>query len=127
MDSLERIGKAEFSPTTRFAPAWTAPTFVNSWAQYTDAEYGTAGYWLQGNGKVVLRGGVMHPAAGAAGTTIFTLPVGLRPLKNKIWPVMTGNGIERLTVFSSGAVAYGGVAGTVAWLFLDPISFWPGS
>lgn len=105
---------------------WTVPAYVNTWAQYTDPEFGTGAYRVEASGKVSLKGLVMHTAAGAAGTTIFTLPVGMRPGKHKIWPVMTGNGIERVEVRSTGAVNYGGSIATVAWAALDPISFWPG-
>ncbi len=104
---------------------WITPLMENSWAQYTDVNYANVAYKTCLDGRVQLRGGVMHPAAGAGGSTIFTLPVGLRPELNQLFPVMTNNGVERLNVFSNGSISYGGVAGTIAWLFLDPVSFYP--
>lgn len=102
---------------------WITPTLQNSWTKYGDAAFASVAYRKDVTGKITLRGFVLK-ASGAAGTTIFTLPTGFRPLKHQMWPCQNSSGIERVDVRSTGAVIYQGAQAALTWLSLDPISFW---
>jgi hypothetical protein len=67
---------------------WHTPSFVNGWASY-GAGYNPAGYLIDANGFVHLRGIL---TGGAAGSNVFTLPAGYRPQY-----------VEELTCFGYGA------------------------
>lgn len=101
---------------------WIAPSMVNSWVNYAGA-YELAGY-KRVNGVVYLKGLVKDGTYG--GATIFTLPAGYRPTKDKIFGCPASGGVLRVDVTSAGAVyANGTTAGapTNAFVSLDGISF----
>jgi hypothetical protein len=76
------IGKLAESST----PAvWVAPTLENGWSNFGGA-WVPAGYMKDSNGIVHLRG-LLRPGTMVAGTPIFTLPTGFRPVSNEMFPV----------------------------------------
>ncbi len=97
-------------------PAFTAPTLLNSWANYGSG-YSTAGYYKDAMGIVHLRGVV---ASGSS--TIFTLPAGYRPEFNGMFSTVTGLlNLGRIDVMSNGNVVF--VAGSNIYASLDGITF----
>lgn len=58
-------------------PAFLTPVFQGTWTNYGDG-YAPAGYYKDKEGRVHLRGTVMHGGA-SVNTLIFTLPEGYRP------------------------------------------------
>jgi hypothetical protein len=98
--------------------AWTAPTLINSWANYGDV-WATAGYYKDENGRVHLKGLVKN---GTIGADIFVLPSGFRPAQYLLLPVQTySNTIGRCNIKSNGGVHP--ETGNNAWFSLDGISF----
>lgn len=79
---------------------WTAPTLVNSWANYgggnANAGYRRVGDW------VVVRGVVKD---GTVPATIFTLPIGYRPDSTHIFASTGAAAYGTLSVESNGVVA----------------------
>lgn len=110
--------------TSRWEPFWTAPTLVNAWVNF-GAPYTNAGY-VQITGQVHLRG-VIKSGTIAAGTTLFTLPVGNRPSGSLTFPAdsITSGGVivaARILIETSGAVKIQG-GGDNFFLSLNGISF----
>jgi hypothetical protein len=66
----------DFALTGTMLPAWTAPSFQNSWADFASGATYAAGYYLDPSGVVHLRGLI---TGGATNTVAFTLPAGYRP------------------------------------------------
>mgnify|MGYP000406658769 CR=1 FL=1 len=108
--------------------SWTAPTLLNSWVNY-GAAYNTAGYMKDAQGFVHLRGLVK---TGVAGTVIFILPAGYRPVKQELHIVNTYIGATndswdetadypRIDITTSGDVEC--VVGFAGWVSLDGITF----
>jgi hypothetical protein len=83
-------------------PAWTAPSYVNSFSDF-GASFLTAGYYKDSTGRVWLRG-LAKRATAALSTTIFTLPAGSRPSANANFIVMANNRMARLEIASAGTV-----------------------
>lgn len=72
---------------------WAAPTLAGTWANANGAPYAQAGYCMDSNGVVRLRGTV------AAGTgLIMTLPVGFRPAPNMYFNVNADGAVGRVLV-----------------------------
>lgn len=59
-------------------PAWTAPTYVNGWADFGSG-FMAGAYMKDSLGFVHLRGFVTNAAGTGAGNAIFVLPSGFRP------------------------------------------------
>ncbi len=79
---------------------WTAPTLLNSWANF-GAPYQTARYRRFG-GVVYIQGEVK---TGANGTVIFTLPTGFRPPNDlQVATVLSGGAIGRVDIQADGDV-----------------------
>ncbi|HEX8773250.1 MAG TPA: hypothetical protein VF735_06555 [Pyrinomonadaceae bacterium] len=98
-------------------PTWTAPTLLNSWANFGGVN-APAGYYKRG-GRVYLRGLI---AGGTIGATAFTLPVGYRPAYYHYFATVTYN-----YVFGSGYIKDNGEVfihdGNNTFFSLDNISF----
>lgn len=111
---------------TAGALVYTAPSLLNSWANFPG--WAAAGYAKDAQGVVRLKGllkdGITNP-----GTPIFKLPVGYRPSENMVFSVATFNGVSlihaRVDVASNGDVETGVQDNRVqnAWLSLEGISF----
>jgi hypothetical protein len=79
---------------------WTNASLQNGWANYGGG-WEAAQYRMTCDGTVMLRGLV---TGGTHGATIFTLPIGYRPINNVLVATIQGNVLGRLNVMSSGTV-----------------------
>jgi hypothetical protein len=98
-------------------PAFTTPTLLNSWVHY-GAPFNVPGHFKDTLGIVHLRGLVKN---GGAGTTIFTLPAGSRPVGTELFAVIANGAFGEARVDSSGSVLH--VSGSNAYFSLDGITF----
>lgn len=89
---------------------------VGSWA--AAAGYAAPAAIASGTGLVVLHG---MAAGGATGSAISTLPDGMRPSVDRVFPVATGAGSGSVTVRADGAIVLTTGSG---WCSLDGISFY---
>lgn len=122
-DELSRL------EATLSAPKFIAPALGNSWANYGGG-YALAGFYMDGLGRVHLKGLIK---SGASAATIFTLPVGFRPEQTLLFGVLAQNnagGYEmmRIDINAGGAVIAmgfiaGGAFGVNIWASLNGISF----
>lgn len=97
---------------------WQTPTFENSWVNFAGG-FAAAGYWKDAEGVVHLRGVVK---SGTVGATIFTLPLGYRPLDRHMFAAMTDtNTIGRVDVVADGTVVASSASNV--YLSLDTCSF----
>lgn len=94
---------------------WQTPTLVNSWTNF-GGSFAPALYKKKASGTVVLKGTIANATVPAAGTTIFTLPVGFRPPENLIFlqhfattNPSTISTAARVTVLTDGTVRWDGV------------------
>jgi hypothetical protein len=111
---LKQMRTSQLTP-----PAWTAPTFLNSWSNY-GAPFTSAGYYIDGLGIVHLKGMVRN---GTISASIFQLPVGFRPLEQYLFVVETNsNANGRVDIQTDGNVIAGANISNT-WVSLDPISF----
>lgn len=98
---------------------WTTATLQNSWVAY-GAPYATPQYRLL-NGWVGVEGGIKSGTV-TAGTLLFTLPVGMRPLNSLVFPVLSGSTSAYVVVASNGNVSALTTL-TSSSVLLDPIRF----
>ncbi len=95
------------------------PTLLGAWGNY-GAPFEAAGYY-RGGIEVKFRGTVK---GGADGSTIFTLPVGVRPTTSRSFVVPAGKGMGRVTVRADGAVVINLFAGgDTSAVNLDGVEF----
>ena len=96
--------------------AWITPTLINGWVAFGGAEDGPT-YYKDDFGNVKLRGVVK------SGTlSMFKLPIGYRPAKNKYFAVISNNVPGFVLIDPSGGVIP--LAGTSnVFVALDSISF----
>ncbi len=80
---------------------WIEPTLLNSWVNY-GSTYATAAYTKLPSGLVLIRGLIRDGTY--AGSTIFTLPVGFRPVDAHIFEQRSANGSHRIDVKGDGDV-----------------------
>jgi hypothetical protein len=73
------------------------PSFDAPWANYGNG-YETIGFRKDRDGLVHLKGGASSPTNLASQTTIFTLPVGYRPSKHKVFSVASTDGTGSLSL-----------------------------
>lgn len=99
------------------------PAYQNSFSTYGGGEWGTPSFFKDTLGFVHLRGLVAHsnPMSGY----IFTLPAGYRPAtaaSGHIYACLSGAGIGRVNLLSSGAVE---ISGSISsdWISLTSITF----
>lgn len=98
-------------------PANTAPTLLNSWVNY-GGSWQTAGFYKDSFGVVNLTGLIKD---GTAGSIIFVLPVGSRPVADLYFPVTAAGTYGTIYIDSSGNVRHG--TGSNQYLSLDGVSF----
>ena len=98
--------------------AWITPTLINGWVSFGGAEDGPA-YYKDNFGNVKLRGVVK---SGTLSVSMFNLPIGYRPAKNKYFAVISNNVPGFVLIDPSGGVIP--LAGTSnIFVALDSISF----
>ncbi|MGE4213769.1 MAG: SGNH/GDSL hydrolase family protein [Anaerotignaceae bacterium] len=100
---------------------WTPATLLNSWVNTGGANDAVCAYRIDNGGNTQIKGFIKDGIT-TAGTTIFTLPVGKRPLENKYLPVFSNGVIGIIRVSPNGDVVCISVSSN-AWLSLDNISF----
>jgi hypothetical protein len=110
--------------------SWTAPTLINSWANYGGA-FATAGFRKDGFGRVFLRGLLVNTTMStfAGESDLFVLPTGYRPgtSKGEVFTVYTGGGAARVDVYDDGRVAWmGGGSSNNTYFSISGISFLAG-
>ena len=98
--------------------AWFTPTLINGWVAFGGAEDGPT-YYKDDFGNVKLRGVVK---SGTLSVSMFKLPIGYRPTKNKYFAVISNNVPGFVLIDPSGGVIP--FAGTSnVFVALDSISF----
>lgn len=105
LEALER--KGTMTPTESLGN-WQAPTFTNGWSNYGSG-FQALQYTRDNSGLVHIRGVV---TGGASGTSIFTLPVGYRPVSDVAIPVASAT-YSYIRVNPLGQVVYNGGAAPV--------------
>src|SRR5256885_3197274 len=106
---------------------WTAMTLLNSWANL-GAPYSAAAFRLMPDGTVALRGVIINGTK-TDGTVVATLPVGCRPLTDKIInPVPISSGIAansnfRVRAASGNIEIFGVSASTTGNCSFDTLRF----
>lgn len=95
------------------------PALVNSWVNFDTSTYNGAQFRKEGR-KVILRG-LIKSGTTSPGTTIFTLPVGFRPLKINIYAVENSGSHGRVDAMPAGNVIIS--SGGNTFLSLDGIEF----
>jgi hypothetical protein len=103
----------------------TVCSLVNSWVSYDSGVVQGLPQYRLVDGWVEVSGCVKN---GTIAATIFTLPVGMRPLKNRIFTCASGsgfNGVARLDIAATGAVQIPiyGASGSNAGVSFDNIRF----
>ena len=98
--------------------AWITPTLINGWVSFGGAEDGPT-YYKDDFGNVKLRGVVK---SGTLSVSIFKLPIGYRPAKNKYCPVISNNVPGFVLIDPSGGVIPHAGTSNV-FVALDSISF----
>lgn len=107
------------------------PTFENGWTNWasqpcnTSSGYNCAGYTKTADGVVMLRGLVTNSGRNPT-TTIFTLPVGYRPLQQNYFLVGATGQTARINVFPNGQVtlmSYGTTESVSSYVSLDGMNF----
>lgn len=112
------VGAAASSHThTITIENWIAPSFLNGWINY-GAGYGEAKYYKDPHGRVYLMGLIK---SGTLFTSAFQLPVGYRPLADKLYVVMTNDTWGQIRINSNGNVFMQNVSNI--YVSLDQLHF----
>lgn len=109
---------AEPLDTVHLVGAPGEPAFQNSWTNFGGANPAAA-FRKYPDGTVRIRGMVK---TGASGTTVFTLPVGYRPLTDHAVVTLAATASGYLTVFTNGTVVLNNyLAGSAVstWTYID--------
>jgi len=109
------VSKQDLANLPATQQAWQTPTLLNGWANYGGGG-NPIGYYKDSLGIVHIRGLMI----GTIGSTIFTLPIGYRPLFANLI-VVYSNGLGRCDIQPDGSVQ--AQSGTNAYFSLDNISF----
>ena len=99
------------SATTDVAP------FQNGWTNYGGG-YNLAGFLLDANGFIHLRGLIK---SGTIGQAAFTIPPGFRPEYDQLFGTVSNSAIGRVDVTRAGLVIPS--VGSNAWISLDGLIF----
>lgn len=97
---------------------WTAPTLVNSWVNYDTGANSLAGYRIDEDGVVHLKGTVK---TGVPPSVVFTLPTGYRPPGISHYAVTSNDAFGSVNIGTDGTVT--AQVGSATWLALDGINF----
>jgi hypothetical protein len=108
------------SKASKVQEAWIEPTLLNGWENYGSG-FSNIAYFKDEFDFVHLRG-LIKSGTAAAGTDLFVLPNGYRPLENKFYPITNVFVFKTITVKSDGVVELS-VAVDNAWVSLEGISF----
>jgi len=100
--------------------AWIIPTLATGWTLFNSG-YPTASYRKLPDGTVELKGTIKKSSTPTGGETIFTLPVGYRPMELRIFSTVSNNVLGRIDIAATGAVSF--QLGSSAWLSLEGIRY----
>jgi len=118
-DSASHYG-LKFMATNSTHYTWIAPSFTDSWANYS-SDYNQCGYYKDSENRVHLRGLVKNGSVGNS-YAIFVLPVGYRPERRHLVCAMTNGDVAgRIDITNDGRVRPYSVSS--GWVSLDNISF----
>jgi hypothetical protein len=108
-----------FSYTT---PLWTVANLEGDWVCYqpTESTWPCPSYTLSDAGMVMIRG-LAKNSATSARTTVFTMPSGLRPHQQQIFPVSADNDFGRTDAMLDGQIVYAGTSGN--YVALDMVHY----
>jgi hypothetical protein len=115
--SVDILDSQLASKANKTQEAWIAPTLLNGWVNF-GGTFQNSGYFKDNFGIVHLKGTVK---SGTYGATVFTLPVGYRPLLNVNFATVSNGSAAMASVDSSGNVTFN--AGSNAWDSIDGMSF----
>lgn len=104
---------------TQLTEAFIAPTLLNSWV-YWGVPFSQPGYCKDAAGFVHLRG-LLKSGVVTAGTGIFVLPAGYRPVDTEIFSVSSNSAFGEVRVDAAGNVQI--QVGSASFLSLDGITF----
>lgn len=117
LDSIIRSQILGGIVSTGRSARWTDATLAGSWTNTYGSPYPQAGYSIDCNGIISLRGVVQ----GGSGT-ILTLPAGYRPAVNMFFPTYAGGVLGRILVTAStGVVSF--ASGTNTEVDLSTVKF----
>lgn len=102
-------------------------SFVNGWTYYGGGYTGnvfSSAAWRKKNGIVFLRG-LIAGGTTTGGTTMFTLPIGFRPLAGltHLFAVASGDAFSRIDIEGTGAVKTASAPLSASWVSLSNVSF----
>lgn len=99
---------------------WTVPGLSNSWAALGSG-FDSPQYRLKAG--IVFLGGML--TGGTIQTTVFTLPVGMRPLSRLAFVGESNGGVARIDIFNTGVLQVFGYAagGSNAFVSLQGVTF----
>ena len=83
--------------------AWIAPTLTGGFANLGGG-FQKAGYYQDVTGRIYGRGILTNAAGCAAGTTVYTLPLGYRPVGDENFAVIYQGGFATVAVSRAGPV-----------------------
>lgn len=97
--------------------AWTdvgtTPPFLNSWTN-NGGGYNTTSFFKDLSGNVTMKGTALRTGTPANNESIFTLPVGYRPVADAIFINPSNYGPQRIIITSAGAVTVNSISGYAA-------------
>lgn len=103
--------------------AFTNVTYNGSWTDF-GAPYEEVSYRLLADGTVQLRGMTKHATTTTTGT-VFTLPAGYRPAKQRHYKLDSNSGHAIVTIANTGvvSVALYGAGASAAFISFDGVTF----
>lgn len=119
--SKNDMGTSSETLYTYTTPLWTVANLEGSWDCYEPAEvsFPCPGYTLTDSGMVVTRG---LAVGGTTAQVIFTLPAGLWPIRQQIFPISASNTFGRVDALTDGKIIYNFPA-SPTFVSLDSIRF----
>lgn len=98
---------------------WKAVVYQTGWRDYIDPALQVAQYRKNPLKRVELRGSVERFSG--VTTAIAVLPIGYRPAKRKLFPVVGNAGSGTVSIYASGLIEY--TSGGTTYLSLEGITF----
>jgi hypothetical protein len=119
------LSKTLFAQGLSTFDTWIAPTLLNSWVNFGGG-YSTAGYKINRGERSISIKGFIKSGTTAAGTVLFTLPVGYRPPLNILFSTLSAspNPVQLVVQSANGNVEIASAGATNMWLQLDGLNFY---
>ncbi|KJH69401.1 hypothetical protein [Aliterella atlantica] len=101
--------------------SWIAPTLATGWSAF-GAPHPSPFYRKLPDGTVEFKGLIKKSTAVTANEALFTLPVGFRPIENRVITTTSNSALGRIDIVATtGAVTL--VVGNNSWVSLEGIRF----